>query len=206
MQAPTACMRRFRMTHGNHVKKSQAARRTARAPSASQRRARAAAPRTAARPALRCRRPRRRSGPARTAAAPAASSSIPERRMPTVSATQTAPIRLSSGVASASATSSTGRTARGQMQHLAPAAARRRAAAARSSASAPRSCMPSSSDSGCGERTSCSSEPSSRSLRNSVSSESSPASSSATKIVPAAMRSQQSPAPGRARTETARRR
>ena len=60
----------------------------------------------------RCRR--RTPAPARTAAAPAGATSIPERRIPTVSAATTAPSRLSNGVPSASDASSTGNWSRGR--------------------------------------------------------------------------------------------
>ena len=83
----------------------------------------------------RCRR--RTPAPARTAAVPARPTSIPERRMPTVSAATTAPSRLSSGVPSAS-DSHQHRQLRiaGRMQQFAPAPAWRSAAAAPWSASA----------------------------------------------------------------------
>ena len=80
--------------------------------------------------------------------------------MPTVSATHTAPIRLSSGVASASATSSTGSTACGRCSSSASSGA-----TTISGSDVVSQCtailQASSSERGCGASTSCSSEPSS---------------------------------------------
>src|SRR5690606_4688416 len=105
-------------------------------------------------------------------------SSSPPRLRPTVSAAPTAPSRLSTGVPSSSDSSSTGRQ-RGGRPSISASSGDSSTSARPVNNQWARTLASTNSANGCGETTHCSSEPSSKSLRNSPSSDSSTASSAA---------------------------